>query len=88
MASDLRGEGSRLRKRASTVIELWEGWPEPQGCADGLGGAGCWLRRYPQTGRQSQADSRGRVLTLSDCGNEAVESAGRLDTTTSTTTEG
>lgn len=43
MASDLRGEGSRLRKRASTVIELWGGWPEPQGCADGFGGraAGC-----------------------------------------------
>lgn len=51
------------------MIELWEGWPEPQGRADG-GGEGGWLPGHPQTGRWSQTNSRGRALTRPDCGNE------------------
>lgn len=86
MASDLRGEGSGLRKRASTVIELWGGWPEPQGCADGLRGWAAGCRGTPDRPTKPSRP-RGRALTLPDCGNEAVGSPSRLDTTT-TTTEG
>ena len=54
MASDLRGEGSGLRKRASTVIELWGGWPEPQGCADGFGGRAAGCRGTPRQANKAK----------------------------------
>lgn len=62
MASDLRGEGSRLRKRASTVTELWEGWPKPQGCADGLGGRAAGCRGTPRQADKAKPTPGGGCL--------------------------
>lgn len=72
------GEASGLSKRPDPVLELWEGWSQAQGLDDGRLAA-----TAPQMGRQSQTDTRGKMVHPPRyVGTRAAESPAQLNTAT------